>query len=74
MSKEYYLNDTGEEIQVCRYTFDIQHPNGEEIVVTSRSYGSKSPFSKSEAKFYCHRMMRKFNSKKFRREKPVWLK
>ena len=40
MSKEYYmkLDSEKKEFQVCRYTFDVFHPNGEEIIVTSRSF------------------------------------
>lgn len=73
MSKEYYvkLDNQNKEFQVCRYTFDIFHPNGEEIIVTSRSYADA--FSYKEAKHYCHRMMQIFNGKKFRRERPVYV-
>lgn len=74
MSKEYYLvNDKEkEEMQVCRYSFDAFHPNGDEVIVTSRSYSKRSPFSKEDAADYCNKMMQKFNSKKFRRERPVY--
>ena len=68
MSKEYYMkNDTDKkEFQVCKYVFDVFHPNGEEIIVTSRSYSST--FSFKEAKRYCLKMVKIFNSKRFKRE------
>ena len=75
MSKEYYvkINNEDREFQVCRYTFDIFHPNGEEIVVTSRSFSSKSAFTFKEAKKYCLKMMKIFNSKKFKREGVLYV-
>ena len=74
MNDEYYVLDDRDkkEMQVCRYTFDIFHPNGEEIIVTSRSYGKDSPFTKSEAKIYANKMKLKFNGKKFQNQRPVY--
>ncbi len=68
MSKEYYmkLDSEKKEFQVCRYTFDVFHPNGEEIIVTSRSFDKA--FKYREAKNFCLKMVKIFNSKRFRRE------
>lgn len=75
MSKEYYvkLDKEKKEFQVCKYVFNVFHPNGEEIIVTSRSYSSASPFSYREAKKYCLKMKKIFNSRRFKRERPVYV-
>ena len=74
LSQEYYIVDNKEkrEMQVCRYNIDCFHPYGDDIVVTSRSYGKDSPFTKGEATEYTNKMCMKFNGKRFRNERPVY--
>lgn len=67
---EYYIvvDDVKEDVHVCMYMFDRNHPSGFERKVFTRSFGKGSAFSFTEAKRFCDYLCDIFNSESFRKE------
>ena len=70
MMEEYYIvvDDVQEDVHVCMYMFDDDHPRGYERKVFSRSFSKRSPFSFSDAMGFCVNLCDIFNSESFKRE------